>query len=101
VLADAQDGEVALPETATVRVAHPVQLHTTWITRPLPSGGALEPGIAIGAVDIHPEVKLSAIWFSETGEGSWRTPQDGGPDTFDIDRVTASEVLADLASLHA
>jgi hypothetical protein len=57
--------------------------------------------MAIGAVDIYPEVKFSAIWFSETGEGSWRPPQDGGPDTFDIDDVTASELLADLASLHA
>jgi hypothetical protein len=174
-LADAQDDEVTLPETAAVRVAHPVQLHTTlpawgeifadyeilqpfpqlirpthafapdtprvpqlqrytdrpvpvgkilgltnrgwvrgtpqdngveeWITRPLPSGGALvaalDPGIAVGAVDVNPEVKLSAIWFSETGEGSWRPPQDGTPDTFDVDEVTASEVLADLVSLHA
>ncbi|MEV6237403.1 DUF4132 domain-containing protein [Lentzea sp. NPDC051838] len=76
-----------------------------WITRPLPSGGALvaalDPGITIGAVDLDPEAELSALWFSASGEGTWSPPEDGGPDTFDIDPVTASELLSELASLHA
>ncbi|MDT7782231.1 MAG: hypothetical protein QOF58_650, partial [Pseudonocardiales bacterium] len=173
-LASSEDAEFTLPETATVRVAHPVDLPETlaawgeifadyeilqpfpqlarpvhaftpdepqvpqlqqytgrpapvgrilgltdrgwvrgapqdngveeWITRPLPSGGAvvasLDPGIAIGAIDIYPDVAFSAIWFSEDGEGSW-TPREATPDTFDIDPVTASEVLSELASLHS
>ncbi|PWK82796.1 putative DNA-binding WGR domain protein [Lentzea atacamensis] len=76
-----------------------------WITRPLPSGGALvatlDPGIAVGAIDVFPEVKFTSLWFSETGEGHWTAPRDGGPDSFDADPVTASELLAELESLHA
>ncbi|GGU45025.1 DUF4132 domain-containing protein [Lentzea flava] len=76
-----------------------------WVTRPLPSGGALvatlDPGIATGAVDIYPEVKFSAIWFSETGEGTWPPPNDNTQTGIAIDPITASELLSELESLHA
>ncbi|MGW6445821.1 DUF4132 domain-containing protein [Lentzea sp. NPDC055074] len=76
-----------------------------WITRPLPSGGAvvacLDPGIAIGAIDVYPEVKFSALYYSEDGTGHWSPPRDGGPSTFAVDRVTASELISELESLHA
>ncbi|MDX3660736.1 DUF4132 domain-containing protein [Streptomyces sp. ID05-26A] len=76
-----------------------------WITRPLPSGGALvaclDPGIAIGAVDIYPEVKFSALYYAENGAGHWSPPRDGGPPTFAVDQVTASELISELESLHA
>ncbi|GGU45011.1 DUF4132 domain-containing protein [Lentzea flava] len=75
-----------------------------WITRPLPAGGALvatlDPGIAVGAIDVFPEVKFTSLYFSATGEGHWTAPRDGGPDTFDVDPVTASELLSELESLH-
>ncbi|WP_189152661.1 DUF4132 domain-containing protein [Lentzea pudingi] len=76
-----------------------------WITRPLPSGGALvaclDPGIAIGAIDIYPEVKFSALYYAEDGTGHWSPPRDGGPATFPVDEVTASELISELESLHA
>ncbi|SDP15628.1 DUF4132 domain-containing protein [Lentzea jiangxiensis] len=174
-LADANDDELTLPEAATVRVAHPVDLagelaawgqvfadyeilqsfpqlgrpvHAfapgedlvpqlqeyvgrkvpvgkllgltqrgwvrgepqdagveCWMTRPLPAGGALvaclDPGIAVGAVDVFPEIAFSSLWFSATGRGAWVAPRDGGPTTFEVDPVTASELLSELESLHA
>ncbi|WP_167978968.1 WGR and DUF4132 domain-containing protein [Lentzea indica] len=174
-LADSGDDEVTLPEGATVRVAHPVELADTlqtwgevfadyeilqpfpqlsrpthafvpgednvpqlhryvdrvvpvgkvlgltkrgwvrgepqdngcepWMTRPLPSGGALvaclDPGITVGMVDMFPEMKFSALWFSESGEGAWVPPRDGGPANIDVDPVTASELLSELESLQA
>ncbi|MEV6237402.1 DUF4132 domain-containing protein [Lentzea sp. NPDC051838] len=174
-LADANDEEFTLPENATVRVAHPVELQATltawgevfadyeilqpfpqlgrtthafspdeplipqlakylnvpapvgrilgltkrgwlrgtpqdagveeWITRPLPAGGALvaclDPGIAIGSIDVFPDVKFTDLWFSPSGKGHWTPPREGSPDTFEIDAVTASELLADLESLHS
>ncbi|HEX7306252.1 DUF4132 domain-containing protein [Lentzea sp.] len=76
-----------------------------WMTRPLPSGGALvacvDPGITVGAVDMFPEMTFSSLWFSPTGEGAWSAPRGGGPATFDVDPVTASELLSELESLHA
>ncbi|HUQ56670.1 DUF4132 domain-containing protein [Lentzea sp.] len=174
-LADSNDDEVTLPEDATVRVAHPVDLADTlpawgevfadyeilqpfpqlgrpvhaftpgedvvpqlqkyvertmpvgrllgltkrgwercqpqdngtepWMTRPLPSGGALvacvDPGITVGMVDMFPEMTFSSLWFSPHGTGAWSAPRDGGPATFDVDPVTASELLSELESLHA
>jgi predicted DNA-binding WGR domain protein len=174
-LADAGDDEFTLPGTATVRVAHPVDLADAlpawgevfadyeilqpfpqlgrpthafdpaehlvpqlakyaghdmpvgkvlgltkhgwvrgepqdagvecWITRPLPSGGALvaglEPGIAVGAVDVFPEVRFTELWFSESGEGNWSAPKSGGPANFEVDPITASELLSELESLRS
>ncbi|WP_439656631.1 WGR and DUF4132 domain-containing protein [Lentzea sp. HUAS TT2] len=172
-LADSSDDEFTLPEAATVRVAHPVDLqeqleawgevfadyeilqpfpqlgrplhlvpredllpHLTkycdvdhpvgkilsltkkgwergepqdggvecWITRPLPSGGALvasmDPGIAVGAIDVFPEVKFTEIWFSANGHGYWSS-QRNATTTFTADAITVSEVLSELESLHS
>ncbi|GAA3058346.1 hypothetical protein Aglo01_63510 [Actinokineospora globicatena] len=72
-----------------------------WFLRPLPGGGsisvALEPGIAVGSMDVFPEQTLTQIWV-DPGSGSWN-PR--GERTFgELDPVTASEVLADLTSLR-
>ncbi|WP_394620702.1 DUF4132 domain-containing protein [Lentzea sp. JNUCC 0626] len=173
-LADEHDDEYTLPQTATVRLAHPVHLASSleawgqlfadyellqpfpqlgrathsfapgdvipqldkylnrdvpvgkvlgltkrgwqrcqpqdngtepWMTRPLPSGGALvatlEPGITVGMIDMDPEQKFSELWFDATGEGAWGAPREGTPSTFEVNEVTASELLAELESLHA
>ncbi|MFD4676283.1 WGR and DUF4132 domain-containing protein [Lentzea sp. NPDC058450] len=173
-LADANDDEYALPADATIRVAHPVDLHAEleawgevfadyeilqpfpqlgrplhlvpegedllahlkkycdvdlpigkilsltkkgwirgepqdggvecWITRPLPTGGALvaslDPGIAVGAIDVFPEVKFTELWFSTTGHGYWYSRQGEKPATVTADAITASEVLSELESLQ-
>ncbi|MFD4637240.1 DUF4132 domain-containing protein [Lentzea sp. NPDC058436] len=172
-LADSGDDEFTLPEAATVRVAHPVDLQDAleawgevfadyeilqpfpqlgrplhlvphnenllphlqkycdvdhpigkilsltkkgwirgepqdggvecWITRPLPSGGALvaslDPGIAVGAIDVFPELKFTELWFSSNGHGYWSS-QRNATDTLTTDSITASEVLSELESLH-
>ncbi|MFC0104847.1 DUF4132 domain-containing protein [Kibdelosporangium aridum] len=75
-----------------------------WITRPLPSGGAivvgLEPGIAVGVVNEFPEQKLADLSYSPTGDGYmyWSASQSASASP-DLDAVTASEVLSELASL--
>ncbi|MEV6237399.1 DUF4132 domain-containing protein [Lentzea sp. NPDC051838] len=172
-LANAEDDEFTLPENATVRVAHPVDLQGSpawgevfadyeilqpfpqlgrpvhlitsqddvlatlkkhcdvplpigkilgltkkgwvrgepqdagvecWITRPIPSGGALvaslDPGIAVGAVDVFPEVSFTEMWFSPNGDGDWSAPKDA-PSTFDADPITISEIVSELESLRA
>ncbi|WP_394620704.1 DUF4132 domain-containing protein [Lentzea sp. JNUCC 0626] len=175
-LADANDDEFTLPETATVRVAHAVDLHgddtaaawgevfadyeilqpfpqlgrpvhlvpeaeallpllkkfcTTpypigkllgltkrgwvrgapqdagvecWMTRPFPGGSALvaslEPGIAVGAMDVFPEVGFSDMWFSPNGHGTWSAPKDA-PDSLPVDPITLSELLSELESLQS
>jgi predicted DNA-binding WGR domain protein len=172
-LADSGDDEFTLPETATVRVAHPVQLQESveawgevfadyeilqpfpqlgrplhvlpagedllahlekysetpypvgkilsltkkgwvrgepqdagvecWITRPLPGGGALvaslDPGIAVGAIDVFPEVKFTDIWYSANGSGYWSAHRNG-TSTVAIDPITTSELLSELESLQ-
>ncbi|SER71311.1 WGR domain-containing protein, predicted DNA-binding domain in MolR [Lentzea xinjiangensis] len=173
-LADENDDEFSLPEDATVRVAHPVDLRDSleawgevfadyeilqpfpqlsrplhvvppgedllarlakydevpypvgkvlgltnkgwvrgqpqdagvecWITRPFPGGGALvaslDPGIAVGAVDIFPEVKFTGLWFSADGEGDWSAPKNA-PAMPAADPITVSELLSELESLQA
>ncbi|MGW6445823.1 WGR and DUF4132 domain-containing protein [Lentzea sp. NPDC055074] len=172
--ADAEDDEFTLPDTATVRVAHAVDLRATsaawgevfadyeilqpfpqlgrpvhllsapedllprlkkycdtpypigkilgltkkgwvrgtpqdagvecWITRPFPDGGALvaslEPGIAVGAMDVFPEVGFSDVWFSPSGHGTWSAPK-GAPTTYEIDPITLSELFSELESLQS
>ncbi|WP_053732202.1 DUF4132 domain-containing protein [Nocardia sp. NRRL S-836] len=172
-LADSNDGEVTLPQDATVRVAHPVTLGDSlaawgevfadyeilqpfpqlgrplhvpdrgedllprlrkycgtshpigkilgltkkgwvrgepqdagvecWITRPFPGGGALvaslDPGIAVGAMDVFPEVGFSDMWFSPSGHGGWSPPKDA-PATYAVDPITTSEILSELESLQ-
>ncbi|USX55664.1 DUF4132 domain-containing protein [Lentzea sp. HUAS12] len=76
-----------------------------WMTRPLPSGGALvaalDPGIIVGMVDMEPEMRFSALWFDPDGAGAWSPPGNGTPTTFEVDAITASELLSELESLHA
>ncbi|NGY61005.1 DUF4132 domain-containing protein [Lentzea sp. NEAU-D13] len=77
----------------------------SWITRPLPGGGALvaslDPGITVGMVDLFPEQSFADIWYSASGEGDWTAPRGGSPTNFDVDTVTASELLSELESLQA
>ncbi|MGW6445822.1 DUF4132 domain-containing protein [Lentzea sp. NPDC055074] len=74
-----------------------------WITRPLPTGGALvaslDPGIAVGAIDVFPEVKFTELWFSEDGYGYWSS-QRSATEKLSTDPITASEVLSELESLR-
>ncbi|CAM3897752.1 DUF4132 domain-containing protein [Kibdelosporangium persicum] len=75
-----------------------------WITRPLPSGGAvvvgLEPGIAVGLVNEFPEQKVAGLSFSPGGDGHdyWSSPRNAAA-VPDVDAVTASELLSEFASL--
>ncbi|TWP53756.1 DUF4132 domain-containing protein [Lentzea tibetensis] len=73
-----------------------------WITRPLPNGGAvvasLDPGIAVGLVDEFPDQQLTELWYSPSGHGSWSSPKDAAHTT-ELDPVTVSELLSELASL--
>ncbi|SEQ30884.1 DUF4132 domain-containing protein [Lentzea albida] len=75
-----------------------------WITRPFPGGGALvaslEPGIAVGAIDVFPEVGFSDMWFSPNGHGTWSAPKDA-PDSHPIDPITLSELFTELESLRS
>ncbi|HUQ56669.1 DUF4132 domain-containing protein [Lentzea sp.] len=75
-----------------------------WITRPLPSGGALvaslDPGIAAGAIDIFPELKFAELWFSSDGQGYWSSQRTAAT-TFEADPITISELLSELESLRA
>ncbi|MFD9702908.1 WGR and DUF4132 domain-containing protein [Lentzea sp. NPDC059081] len=75
-----------------------------WMTRPFPGGGALvvslEPGIAVGAMDVFPEVAFSDVWFSPSGRGEWSAPRNA-PATFDVDPITLSELLSELESLRS
>ncbi|MGZ3144266.1 DUF4132 domain-containing protein [Lentzea chajnantorensis] len=74
-----------------------------WITRPFPGGGALvaslDPGIAVGAVDVFPEVGFSDMWFSPSGRGTWSAPKDA-PRSYEVDPITTSELLSELESLQ-
>ncbi|MET8760083.1 DUF4132 domain-containing protein [Lentzea sp. NPDC004782] len=74
-----------------------------WITRPLPGGGALvaslDPGIAVGAVDVFPEIKFAELWYSTNGDGYW-SAQKNAPSTVEADPITVSEILSELESLH-
>ncbi|PWK82797.1 putative DNA-binding WGR domain protein [Lentzea atacamensis] len=75
-----------------------------WITRPFPGGGSLvaslDPGIAVGAVDVFPEIKFAELWYSANGDGYWSVQQNA-PSTVELDAITVSEVLSELESLRA
>ncbi|MEO3830129.1 DUF4132 domain-containing protein [Actinomadura sp. B10D3] len=73
-----------------------------WISRRLPGGRYLaidlDPGIAVGAVDALPDQTLRTIALTRHPGQLWRG--GGGMASFaDLDPVTASEILADLATL--
>ncbi|RKR86860.1 putative DNA-binding WGR domain protein [Micromonospora pisi] len=72
--------------------------HQGWLLRELPDDREvvidLDPGIAVGAIDIFPEQTLDRIWVSGTRDGYWRTEPElrfG-----DLDQVTISEIIREL-----
>ncbi|MGV9805748.1 DUF4132 domain-containing protein [Micromonospora chersina] len=73
-----------------------------WLERELPGGRAivvdLDPGIAVGVVDMFPDQELNAIWVNDRPEGDWYG-RDGKVRFGDLDDVTVSEVLRDLAEV--
>ncbi len=72
-----------------------------WITRPVPGGGSvavhLDPGIAVGMVHEYSWQRVREVWLSEDEYGHY--PRRGNRTFAELDPVTASEVLAELASL--
>lgn len=73
-----------------------------WISKPLGDDLhlviALGGGIAVGMVDVYPEQVLETVWLDSRPSDYW------GSRTYDLrfgdlDAVTASELLADLAAL--
>ncbi|SBT39768.1 DUF4132 domain-containing protein [Micromonospora auratinigra] len=73
-----------------------------WLERELPGGRAvvidLDPGIAVGEVGFFPDQKLDAIWVNDRPEGGWHG-RDGKVRFGELDEVTASELLRDLAEV--
>ncbi|MBQ1062845.1 DUF4132 domain-containing protein [Micromonospora sp. C41] len=74
----------------------------SWLEREVPGGGAvvidLDPGIAVGIVDMFPDQKIEAIWVNDVPYGGW-FQRDGKVRLGDLDDVTVSEVLRDLAEV--
>ncbi|MGH3240842.1 MAG: DUF4132 domain-containing protein, partial [Spirillospora sp.] len=73
-----------------------------WISRPVAPGRflviELDPGIAVGAPDLMPDQTLQAVALTSTPDALWSGADPVG--TFaDLDTITASEVLTDLATL--
>ncbi|MEV0407038.1 DUF4132 domain-containing protein [Actinoallomurus sp. NPDC050550] len=58
----------------------------------------LDPGIAVGAIDMLPEQKLDVVWLADVPQDYW--PSRGTTHRFgELDPMTASELLADLTEL--
>ncbi|MEE3921667.1 DUF4132 domain-containing protein [Micromonospora sp. BRA006-A] len=74
----------------------------SWLEREVPGGRAvvidLDPGIAVGIVDMFPDQKIEAIWVNDVPYGGW-FQRDGKVRLGDLDDVTLSEVLRDLAEV--
>ncbi|OLR91230.1 DUF4132 domain-containing protein [Actinokineospora bangkokensis] len=75
-----------------------------WVSKPLSDGRALvidlDPGIAVGMVDMWPELTLRHVWLADESTYYWG--RDQVKHTFSgIDAVVASEFLADLLMLTA
>ncbi|MEU1759712.1 DUF4132 domain-containing protein [Micromonospora sp. NPDC005686] len=74
----------------------------SWLEREVPGGRAmvidLNPGIAVGVVDMFPDQKIEAIWVNDVPYGDW-FPRGGKVRLRDLDDVTVSEVLRDLAEV--
>ena len=60
---------------------------------------SLDPGIAIGAIDIFPEQKLEEIFLSDGSDRWYR--KDGRLPLSSLDRIAVSEVIRDLAAVTA
>ncbi len=73
-----------------------------WILKPLPGNRTvvlnLDPGIAVGAIDVLPEQTLDHLWLSRGRGGDW-WPSAGSVSFAELDAVSASELLADLTEL--
>ncbi|GAA2374885.1 hypothetical protein Cme02nite_04240 [Catellatospora methionotrophica] len=75
--------------------------HQGWMERDVPGNRIvmvdLDPGIAVGYIDMFPEQSLERIWVKGPGDGYWH---DRSKTTFDVlDPVTASEILRDLEEI--
>ncbi|MFC0429862.1 DUF4132 domain-containing protein [Kutzneria buriramensis] len=86
------------------RRTQPQDAGVEWgIVRPSPGGVVvidLDPGIAVGAMDVFPEQTLSAIRLEAEGSDGWRyhaQPREFG----ELDPITASELLAELTEVTA
>ncbi|GAA2641765.1 hypothetical protein GCM10010399_89510 [Dactylosporangium fulvum] len=72
--------------------------HQGYISKPVPGGFEvvvdLNPGIAIGSIDIFPEQVLQDIWVCGSQESRWH--RQGQHRLGDLDPVTASEIIREL-----
>ncbi|MFF2010543.1 WGR and DUF4132 domain-containing protein [Streptomyces sp. NPDC058195] len=59
---------------------------------------ALDPGIAVGVVDMFPEQTLDTVWLDDQPDDHWRV-RDHAHRFAGLDPVTLSELLGDLADL--
>ncbi|GHJ47587.1 hypothetical protein Cs7R123_49290 [Catellatospora sp. TT07R-123] len=76
--------------------------HQGWMERDVPGNRTvmveLDPGIAIGVIDMFPEQKLPRVWIHSPGDTRWWAERS--TTTFDVlDPVTASELLRDLEEI--
>ncbi|SDH47349.1 WGR domain-containing protein [Actinokineospora alba] len=73
-----------------------------WISKPLPDNQTavinLDPGIAVGALDVFPEQKLESVWLNPGRGGDWSRNGRVLP-LEDLDPITVSELIADLMEL--
>jgi predicted DNA-binding WGR domain protein len=61
----------------------------------------LDPGIAIGAMDVFPEQKLEMIFVTDGTANRWQRTTDGHIPLGHLDPVAASEMIRDLTELTA
>jgi hypothetical protein len=72
------------------------------IRRPAPGGLVmiyLNPGIAVGNMDIFPEQTLADIWLDAENSDGWGHPSRTNRTFGELDAITASEVLSELTDL--
>lgn len=75
--------------------------HQGWLERDVPGNRIvmvdLDPGIAVGYLDMFPEQTLERVWVKGPGDSYWG---DRSTTPFDVlDPVTASEILRDLEEI--
>jgi len=59
----------------------------------------LDPGIAVGAMDVFPEQKLEMIFVTDGTRSRWHHTTDGHIPLGRLDAVAASEIIRDLTEL--
>ncbi|MFF2814975.1 WGR and DUF4132 domain-containing protein [Kitasatospora cineracea] len=76
-----------------------------WFYKPLPAGRCLvldlNPGIAVGIVNELGDQSFDAVWLGTSPGDYWPGHRTYDQRLADLDRVTASELLADLEELTA